>query len=585
MVNPIRFFKQFKKFIGNKIYFLLALMWVAGLVEGIGITLFLPILQNGFGDDRLSRFLQNGFKLLHIEYSFGFLLVLILFFFVVRAVFLVAYSKYFGKLIADLTIKLRQRMLMRIFTADYLYLLKKETGFINNAIVREISFVVQSFETFSNLVNYTVYTVVYIFLALLLNMQLTFITILVGPVLFIFIRRLNLATSRASIDSSLAHGMFHSALIQVLTKLKYLKSTLMYEKISKVVYKYDREVGYLDYKLSFLQAITRNAFEPFIVGMVIALFFYQVAILGNNINEVIFLAFLFLQIARQFLNAQSSYRKFLSASGSIETFDKLEKELDLNRESLNTEGVLPNFGDSITFRDVTVVFPSGKKALDNINIDIEPRSIVAFVGHSGTGKSTIANMITGLIKPTKGDISFGNVGYGRLNLKALRENIGYVTQEDVIFNASIKDNISLWDEYVDENKLANVTMIAHIKGFINDLPDKENCMLGDNGLDISGGQRQRITIARELYKDAQLLIMDEATSSLDSKSENQIYENLKEFKGKKTMVIIAHRLSTIKNADYIYVLDDGRVIEEGTYEDLQLKKGEFTKMIDAQKLA
>ena len=109
-------------------------------------------------------------------------------------------------------------------------------------------------------------------------------------------------------------------------------------------------------------------------------------------------------------------------------------------------------------------------------------------------------------------------------------------------------------------------------------------MLGDNGLDISGGQRQRVTIARELYKDARLLILDEATSSLDSKSEKQIYENLKEFKGQKTLVVIAHRLSTIKNADYIYVLDGGRVAEEGMYDELYGQKGEFTNMVEEQKL-
>jgi len=584
MVNLISFFKKFKKFVGNKIYYLLALMWVAGIVEGIGITLFLPILQNGFGGDKLSKVFKATFGFFGIGFSFSLLLILIFVFFVLRAVFLISYTKYFGKLVANLTITLRERVLNRIFTADYLYLLKKETGFINNAIIREVACVVQAFSTFSNLVCYAVYTVIYIVLALVLNFRVTFIILLCSSLLFVFVKRLNMAINQASLDSSLSYGRFHSVLIQALSKLKYLKSTLSYKNISKVINREGEKVSYLDYELSFLQSLTRNAYEPLIVLVIVSLLFYHVVILKKNASEAIFLIFLFLQIARQVLDAQSSYRKFLAARGGIETFNNLEKELEENREDLNLNGISPDFNKTIAFRNVTVVFPNSKMALDNVNITIEPKSIVAFVGPSGSGKSTIANMLTGLIKPQEGEILFGGVSYNRLNLKTLRENIGYVTQEDIIFNASIKDNISLWEENVDENRLAKIVEMAHITSFVNELPEKEDSMLGDNGLDISGGQRQRITIARELYKDMKLLIMDEATSSLDSKAENQIYENLREFKGNKTMIVIAHRLSTIKNVDYIYVLDNGRVIEKGPYEELQRERGEFTRMIEAQKL-
>jgi len=193
-------------------------------------------------------------------------------------------------------------------------------------------------------------------------------------------------------------------------------------------------------------------------------------------------------------------------------------------------------------------------------------------------------MVTGLLRPTNGEIFFGETSYSEINLKSLRERIGYVTQEDIIFNATIRDNISLWDRGSNDEKIKKVIEMAHITAFVNGLSKKEYTLLGDNGLDISGGQRQRITIARELYKDAELLILDEATSSLDSKSEKLIYENLRLFKGQKTMLIIAHRLSTIKNADYIYVLDEGQIVEEGRCEELIRRRGEFKKMIDDQKL-
>jgi len=559
-------------------------MFISGFLEGIGVALFLPILQNGFGDDKLSQVLKFIFGLLGIGFSFIVVLVFILLFFILRSAFLLVYAKYFGRVSADLVIVLRHKVLDKIFNADYIYLLKKEVGYINNMIIREVSYVINAFDTFSAVLNYTIYGVIYLALAMLINYKAAIIVMLFGPCVLIFTRKLNRLINQNSLVFSLSHGGFHSVLIQALSKLKYLKATLSSMKISKKIDKESKKLGDTQYKLYFLQSLSKNIFEPFVILIVVGLLFYYVTILKKNVSEVVFLAFLFLQIARQFLNAQTSYRKFLAAMGSIETYSKFDKELEENKEDLRLDGKTPDFNKDIIFKNVTVTFPNGKRALNDINMVIKPRSTVAFVGHSGSGKSTIANMVTGILKPTGGEICFGDRKYDELNLKSLRENTGYVTQEDIIFDASIRDNISLWDKKIDEKHLKKVIEMAHINGFVGGLREREGAMLGDNGLNISGGQRQRITIARELYKDTKLLILDEATSSLDSKSEKHIYENLKQFKGTKTMLVIAHRLSTIKNADYIYVLDDGRIVEEGRFEELIRRKGDFKKMIDDQKL-
>ena len=580
----MKFFNRIKRLIGNRIYILIALVSIVGFVEGAGVTLFFPILQSGFGDDKLSKAMKFVFDVFHLEFSFALILALISVFFILRSIFLIFYTKYFGGLSANLLISLRRRVLKKIFTADYIYILKKEIGYMSNAINREISCVVEAFDTFAYVFNYTIYALVYLLLCLLLNAQLTFLVLIISPLLIIFMKRINQLTSEASKDLSFAYSSLQSILIQALSKFKYLKSTFSSGKISDIVDKENKKVGFLCFRMMFFNSLTKYVFEPVFILIIVGFLFYHVVLMKRSVNEIIFLTFLFLQIGRQFISAQSSYRRFMSSIGSIETLNNFEKELDENKEELNLDGVSPDFDNEIAFRDVTVIFPKGKKALDNVNIKIRAKSVVAFVGHSGSGKSTIANMLTGMIKPTGGKIFFGDSSYDRLNLKALREKIGYVTQEDIIFNASIKDNISLWDESCDKDRLKKIIEVAHITNFVNELPEKQDSMLGDNGLDISGGQRQRITIARELYKDAKLLILDEATSALDSESENQIYEKLKEFKGNKTMVVIAHRLSTIKNADYVYVMDEGRVVEEGTYEDLHRRRGEFTKMVEAQKL-
>lgn len=554
-------------------YFLMVMTLIVGFVEGLGIVLFLPILQNGFGNDRLSLVLKHIFGALHIGYSFTLLLFLILVFFTFRSIFLIYYARYTCGITADLSVILRRTMIRNIFNADYMYLLKKEVGYIDNAVSREISCVIETFTTCIYILSYAIYAFVYILLALLLNPRITGILLAFSPIAIFLMRNLNRLTTKASIDMSDSYGRFHSILIQALSKMKYLKATQAQAKVSEIIDRENKNLGHLTYKLGFLASFTKDAFEPLVVLIVVCLLFYYVNILGKTVSEVIFLAFLFLQIARQFLSVQASYRKFLSSMGSIETFGRIEKELDDNKEDLHLkDGKEPDFAKDIVFNNVTLIFPNGKSGLSDIALAIKPKSITAFVGHSGSGKSTVANMITGIIRPTKGDVFFGDVNYNRLNLKSLREKTGYVTQEDIIFNASIMDNISLWNEKPDAAGLSKAIGIAHIAGFIDALPGKQKSMLGDNGLNISGGQRQRITIARELYKNAELLILDEATSALDSESEKRIYENLKEFKGIKTMVIIAHRLSTIKNADYIYVFHNGRIVEEGTFDDLYSNK-------------
>lgn len=550
----------------------MAAMFLIGIIEGIGVTLFLPVLQNGFGEDKLSRILEVIFGYFNVKFSFKLLLLLIVIFFIFRAVLVIFYERYFDRLISNLMVKLRQRILNKVFAVDYLCILRKQVGYINNVIVREIACVVDAFKNFTEVLRGVAYLIMYLTLSLLLNFGVTMVAICASPIVFIFMKRINSLISKLSRNTTLSYGRYHSLLIQCLSKLKYLKATDSYSKTSKIIEKESKELGNLRFQMSFLQALTKNMFEPVLVFAVVTLLFYYVAVLKKDVSKVMFLIFLFVQVARQFLDNQAGYRKFLASVGSIEIFNNFEDELNRNKENLHLDGAAPDFGNIISFNDVTVIFPNGKKALDRINMTIRPRSVVAFVGHSGSGKSTIANMITGIIKPTSGEIRFGGTPYQKINLEALRRHTGYVTQEDIIFNANIKNNISLWDENPDEGRLRTAAEIAHMADFLKGLPNGYDAMLGDNGLDISGGQRQRITIARELYKDAQLLILDEATSSLDAKYEKAIYENLKGFKGQKTMVVIAHRLSTIKNADYIYVMDEGRIVEEGTFEDLSNDK-------------
>jgi len=252
---------------------------------------------------------------------------------------------------------------------------------------------------------------------------------------------------------------------------------------------------------------------------------------------------------------------------------------------------VPQFSKKIEFKDISFAYnKEDGNVLRQINLEIPVNKTVAFVGESGAGKSTLIDMITLMLRPSSGEVFIDGIAGSDIKRASWRSQLGYVSQETVVFDDTVANNINLWkgdyenDDEVREN-VHSAAEKAYALDFIKDLSEGFNTIVGDRGVRLSGGQRQRLFIARELYKNPNLLILDEATSALDSDSENFIQESIDNLKGSMTVVIIAHRLSTIKNSDYIYVLDEGRVIEDGSYDELTRDtNGRFKEMVDMQSL-
>ena len=222
-------------------------------------------------------------------------------------------------------------------------------------------------------------------------------------------------------------------------------------------------------------------------------------------------------------------------------------------------------------------------------MNIPKNKSIGIVGESGAGKTTLFDILTGLLTPQAGRVCFDGIDYKEVDISSLRIIIGYVTQEPVIFNDTIENNISLWkcDGKGDpcRRKIEEAARLANCTKFINETERRYETVLGDRGVKLSGGQRQRIAIAREIFKEPEIMIFDEATSSLDTESEMLIQKSINSLKGTCTVVIIAHRLSTIKNCDYIYVLNEGRVAEEGSFTQLcDNRNSSLFRMIQAQEL-
>ena len=250
---------------------------------------------------------------------------------------------------------------------------------------------------------------------------------------------------------------------------------------------------------------------------------------------------------------------------------------DILEQEEEKEGeIRVDFSGNIKIENLNFSYPgSEKKILDNINLEIRAGQKIAFTGCSGSGKSTLLNVLSGLYTDYIGKITVEGIDFKSVDSKNYRQQIGVVPQTPVLFNGSLRDNLDQDECYTDE-ELYKVLKIVSLDKFIQNLPMKLNTIIVENGSNFSGGQKQRLAVARALLNTKHIMFLDEATSSIDSVTEAQIVKYLTEMK--ITQIVIAHRLSTIRDADCIYVLNDGKIVEEGTHDELLKLKGEYYKL-------
>ena len=238
----------------------------------------------------------------------------------------------------------------------------------------------------------------------------------------------------------------------------------------------------------------------------------------------------------------------------------------------------------IEFKNVTFAYPNEEAILKGFNLKIEPNKKIAIVGKSGQGKSTLFNLITRIFDPNDGEITLDGVNIKNLSEESLRKNISIIRQEPFIFNRTIKNNFKLVNKKISLEKIKEYSKIAYLDNYINSLPEKYNTKLGEGGINLSGGQKQRLSIARCLTKDSKVILFDEATSALDNNSQEYIKKAIDNLAKNHTVVIVAHRLSTIIDADIIYVVDKGKVVAQGTHNELLKSNKVYNKLYETESL-
>ena len=338
-------------------------------------------------------------------------------------------------------------------------------------------------------------------------------------------------------------------------------------------------------KLIFVQSISIPLMQLLVAIFLAAIIFFvtsndyldQISI-GTFMSYLTAMIMMFAPIKR-LSEVNVVLQRGIAASESIyDLLDSKSENIDMI-DATNIEGSI-----SISFKNVTFKYPSSQSnVLENINLDISKGETVAIVGKSGSGKTTLLDLIPRLYDPDRGDIYFNTSNIKDINLNKIRAYISYVGQDFTLFNDTVYNNIAYGElSSHDVSRVHDAAEFSFASNFINDLPDKFETIVGQNGVLLSGGQRQRIAIARALLKNAPILLLDEATSALDAESEASIQKSLTTLSENKTTLIIAHRLSTVMNADKIIVIENGHVVEQGNHSDLIDKKSVYYALYNSQ---
>ena len=291
---------------------------------------------------------------------------------------------------------------------------------------------------------------------------------------------------------------------------------------------------------------------------------------GDFLKFTLLLGFMIAPIV-QMSNIGSQLTEALAGLDRTEELMNMEAEEDDKERTL----ALKKVDGDILFNNVSFSYEEGKEVLHNINFHVPPGSVTALVGSSGSGKSTIAGLSATFLNPTSGTITIDHQDMSKIKLSSYRKYLGVVLQDEFLFEGSIRENILFPRPNASENELQSAVNAAYVNEFTDRFDNGLDTLIGERGVKLSGGQRQRLAIARAILADPKIIILDEATSSLDTESESLIQKSLSELVKNRTTIVIAHRLSTIKKADQILVIESGEIAERGTHNELIKAKGRY----------
>ena len=601
MKNPARdilhYLRIFQTYLGRRMYLVFALSLIAGLAESVGILMLLPLLQTldtsgntvTTAPGGISAAFNDMLAALGLQDTAAVLLIITLAF-IAKGALTFGTRGFNAYLAGQLSRRLKGRLFDAYSQMSYGYYASRSTGHFANLINAQISRALQSFYSLTELGMSAVNALVYLAIAFALAWRFGAMALLAGVVLLALFRNLSGYVRELSRKSATEEGQLNKLLIQTLQGFKYLTATAQIGSLKRGIRASIGRLTSYQIRAGIAAAFTGAVREPIIVIFIAAILWAQLVLLAQPLAPILVSILLFYRGLNALFSIQGGWQTALENIGSLELIDREFTNQHQHRERSGARAIGP-LSQGLCLRDVHYSYaPAIGDVIRGINLELPARASVALVGESGAGKSTLVDLLTLILKPRQGQVLIDGVPGQDIELTSWRRQIGYVSQEAVIFDDTIANNIGLWagDPRQDgafQQRILKAARQAHIDHFIETLPDGYDTLVGERGLRLSGGQRQRLFIARELFRDPRLLILDEATSALDSESERAVQQSIDELKGHITVVIIAHRLSTIRNVDRVYVLEKGRVVEQGGYSALRNQEGSrLGKLVDMQAL-
>lgn len=573
-----------------RILLLAMLGFFAGLLEGIGITALIPIFNffNGAGrqpTDFISNTIEKFFMFIHIPFTFPVVLFFIVFLFFLKFIATILYTYIATRIQMGYERDTMNKLFELTLKADWPYLLKQKLGRLETLIKIDSRNSGGMLNAISSLLMILTALLAYFLIAINISKTVTIFALMFGGLaLFlykpIFSYARTLSQRISYMNNTIAHHINESII-----GIKTIKVFGVENPIISLGKQFFEHIQSLQLRSIVLARITTESMQPFgiiFIMIIVSFAFYQTSYNLGTLAALVYLINRIFQYTQQVQGAMHNISSTLPYVENVTSYIEEAKKAEEDRYT--SEENLFEFNKQLKFKSVSFSYTDRKETLSDISFVVRKGEIVGFIGPSGAGKTTVFDLLLRLLRPTNGEISIDDKNIYSVKMEDWRRNIAYVSQDVFILNDTVFNNIKFFDKSITREDAEKAAKMAYIYDFIHTLPNKFDTIVGEHGNLLSAGQRQRIALARALARKPKILLLDEATSSLDNESEQQINNAIENLKGSVTILVIAHRLSTVRNTDKLFVLDEGKIVEEGNpHELLKDKDTYFYKTYDLRK--
>ncbi len=554
------------------------------ILDGLALALIVPFVdiligtQDETSSVSLIRWTEELIESVGLEATTGWLIGVIIVFQIVRAAGLALQLWLTTRFRAEYEERLKRGSFSLLVRSSWPYLTTLRSGAMINGVVAQSSRGGHTYDAFALTASALVTSIAYFAGSLIISWQLSLIAAAYAIFLMVSLSYFFAIGKRLGARLTQNAEDVLNEISESVGGLKVVKSSAMEQSVigrfSNSAKRYARTESLLGLQQGAMQSI----FELlFLLALVVGLFFATRSLDLTN-SAILLFTLLFFRIFQRARGVQSGLQAFYQLIPSLEVIRHFQSVAHDHRERSSGDR-LERLERKVQLDSVSYEYIEGHTVLNNLSLEIEANTSVAIVGPSGVGKTTVVDMVVGLIDPTSGSVNIDGRPLTEISLESWRGRLAYVTQGSILFHDSIARNIALGADEVERRDIEEAAALAGAHEFISRLPDGYDTLVGERGVTLSGGQRQRIALARALLRKPDLLILDEATSELDVTSEQRFQATLEQLRGTTAMLIVAHRLSTVMGVDRVYVLDNGGVAESGSPQELISHKGRFYSML------